>query len=190
MHVPVWRGVIPSTQNVASVGDAVEFCVFSKVAIYLKSERAPTSISLINLSIYLSIDRSIDWYNIYPWSSDSSFDRASDWKARRNIDTDSGPRCGNFQCRLSYGVRTAPVCMQPQASTSGYTANWDHCRLVFLGELHRLTRNLSVQRQKDTSKARIKLSRHSRIETIADDRIFFDGNSWPKIWVYSARRIQ
>ena len=38
-------------------------------------------------------------------------------KAKRNTDTGSNPRCGkgfspkvSFQCRLSYSVRTAPVC--------------------------------------------------------------------------------
>ena len=53
---------------------------------------------------------------------DSSVGRSSDRKARRNTDAGSIPRRGkrdfsprvDFKCRLSCGVRTAPVCSRMQ----------------------------------------------------------------------------
>ena len=55
---------------------------------------------------------------IFHRGENSSVHGTSDWKARCNTDTGSSPRCSKgffsqsqLQCRLSYGVHTAPVCI-------------------------------------------------------------------------------
>ena len=77
---------------------------------------------------------------------DGSVGRASDTKARHNTDVGSSPWCSegfppprvNFQCRLSYGVCTDPVC-KCDASTSVHTFKIPNSRTLVIVWTHENT---------------------------------------------------